>query len=228
MRKIVQIEDIVKKEFPSLDISSLQIDRFSEYFILLSQWNKRINLTAIRNLEEMLFKHLIDALVFYKIAEKYPKLINREIKSMDFGSGAGIPGIILAIAGFLNNLVSVDKSKKKIAFQQEVVRKLKLSSVLPLHERLEDLIQQNQYKNSFGLIITRAFSQIKDILSFADPFLCTKGCLVLWKGEKWRDEIENISSTQKKKYELLDTFSYTISHYQLGGTLLLIQKTENK
>lgn len=224
MRKIVQILDTLQKDLPNFHIKSHQIDNFTDYFSLLDRWNKKMNLTAIRDRDAMIVKHLLDSLVVYYLIEQQNSNLNISCPTIDFGSGAGIPGLILAIANPSMKLVSVDKSKKKIAFQQEVVRRLKLFNVKTLSERLENLANQTEFKNTFDLIITRAFDQIKDILGLADLFLSEKGKLILWKGIKWKQELDEVEESIKLKFDLVDVYDYQFPQYQLGGSLLLLQK----
>ncbi len=225
MRKIVQIEEMIKKVFPNLKLNHEQIDLFIGYFNLLTQWNKKINLTAIRDPNEMIIKHLLDTLAVNGLIEHHKNSKIFEGKVIDFGSGAGIPGIILAITNPSLNLISVDKSKKKIAFQQEVIRRLKISNVKPLSVRLEKLMDLPDYKNSFSLIITRAFDQIKDILFLGERFLNKNGKLILWKGKNWRQEYNQVDENHKKIFDLVEDYRYHFEDYDRGGTLLLFKKS---
>ncbi|MBU2511803.1 16S rRNA (guanine(527)-N(7))-methyltransferase RsmG [bacterium] len=224
MRKIVQIEDLIKKYFPNLKLSLQQINLFVDYFDLLTKWNKKINLTAIQDPSEMISKHLLDTLAVFNLIDRYKDNSIFNGKVIDFGSGAGIPGILLAISSPSLNLVSIDKSGKKIAFQQEVIRRLKLNNVKPLNERLEKLMDLPDYKNTFSLIITRAFDQIKQILYLGERFLDKSGKLILWKGQNWLQEYKQVDDKYKNTFDLVGDYRYHFEEYDRGGTLLLFRK----
>lgn len=227
MRKIVQIIDTIQKDLPNLNFDNRQTNLFIEYFKLLHQWNKKINLTAIRDPDDMLVKHLLDTLTVCYLNDRHQAENLLEGTAIDFGSGAGIPGILLAISYPLLMLTSVDKSKKKIAFQQEVVRRLKLTNVKTSSERLEILTNHSSFKNTFDLIITRAFDQIKEILPLGDRFLGKEGKLILWKGKKWQEELKQVDDNTNQRFKLLDVHDYYFKQFNIGGSLLLFQK-QNK
>jgi 16S rRNA (guanine527-N7)-methyltransferase len=224
MRKTVQIADKIKKEFPNINLSEKSLNQLEQYVDLLILWNKKINLTAIREREAMIVKHLLDSLVVLNI-ESLTKLKGFTSGNvMDFGSGAGIPGIFLAICRPELNLVSIDKVKKKIAFQHQVVRQLLLENVQPRQTRLQDLIRIPENKLVYDVIISRAFDQIKNILTFGDHLLKPKGYFLLWKGERWQEEMEDVDDSILKNHNLILSHRYQFKEFEHGGVILLIQK----
>ena len=224
MRKTVQIESLIKKEFPKLPLTQHSLRLISTYLDLLSQWNRKINLTAIRDKDAMLVKHVFDALTFFQLRLNYPDADLGSGNILDLGSGGGLPGIILAICDPKIQLVSVDKSKKKIAFQEHVALSLKLNNVTPIHSRLEDLAEIEVHKTAYDLIVSRAFDQIKSLFYFADLFLKPKANLVLWKGQRWKEEMNQISDDYQQRYQIINCHEYQFPSHNHGGVLLFINK----
>ena len=140
------------------------------------------------------------------------------------GSGAGIPGIILAICHDRLNLTSLDKSKKKIAFQDQVVRQLRLNNVKPIPIRLQEFSALPNNLLAYDVIIARAFDQIKNILYFGDQFLKSGGYFLLWKGEKWQNEWEEADQALVRNYRIAWTRRYQFNDFNHGGVIMLVQK----
>ena len=227
MRKTVQIAGKIEKEFPNLKLPENAQVQLEQYLDLLFLWNKKINLTAIREIDVAIVKHLFDSLVVLNI-ETVTQL--KEFTTgnvMDFGSGAGIPGIILAICQPEMNLVSIDKAGKKIAFQQQVLRQLSIDNVHPLQTRLQDLIKISENKSAYDMIISRAFDQIKNILYFGEHLLKPNGYFLLWKGERWQEEMKEVDESVLRKYKLLLSHRYRFEEFGHGGVIVLIQKLDS-
>ncbi|MBU3914001.1 16S rRNA (guanine(527)-N(7))-methyltransferase RsmG [bacterium] len=226
MRKTVQIQSRIKKEFPDLNISEEKISLIDQYLNMLSHWNSKINLTAIRDINQMITKHILDSLAVYKTPfNKYPDSLFKG-KILDVGSGAGIPGIILSICDPTLEISSIDKAKKKIMFQDHVKSHLGLKKFLPIDDRLENLSKKSDHVQSYDFIISRAFDQIKGLLNFGDIFLKSGGHLVLWKGKKWREEMEDVPSNTLKKFCLKSTTDYLFQEENHGGTIVIFQKID--
>ncbi|MFH2131127.1 MAG: 16S rRNA (guanine(527)-N(7))-methyltransferase RsmG [bacterium] len=224
MRKTVQITVDLKKEYPNLTFSKESVSRFDQYFEILFQWNQKINLTAIQDPEQMIVKHLFDSLAVYKTS------IGSTLQSpftgsiLDMGSGAGIPGILLLINNPSLHLLSVDKSNKKIGFQEFIKAKLRLINLHPISERLETMMASHNHQDSLDCIVSRAFDQIKDIFGYSRFFLKPNGYLILWKGKEWQHELKQTPVEIQASFELLETCEYQFERFNFGGTILVFQK----
>lgn len=141
--------------------------RLIQYLGLIEKWNKVHNLTAIRDPEQMLAHHLLDSLAVLSHVRTAESLI-------DVGSGAGLPGIPLAIARPELEVTLLDSSHKRHAFQQQCTVELGLHNVTPIPSRVED------YRNKFGfdVVISRAFSDLGEFVGAA-RHLCARGGKVL-------------------------------------------------
>ncbi len=227
MRKAVQIGIKIEKEFPNLVLSQKNIDRIEQYLTILEQWNKKTNLTAVRNANSMIVKLVLDSLVVLQPS------FNSDIRNflngtvLDMGSGAGIPGVILAICNPLLEVVSVDKSQKKIVFQDFVKSRLGLENFHPISNRLENLAVETENTVRYDCIVSRAFDQIKGLIKFGNTFLRDSGHLILWKGENWRKEMDDIPVGLKRQFPIQKTVRYQFADDNHGGTILVFKKEEN-
>ncbi|MBY0340866.1 MAG: 16S rRNA (guanine(527)-N(7))-methyltransferase RsmG [Rhodocyclaceae bacterium] len=154
-------------------------DQLLAYQALMIKWNRTYNLTAIRDPEEMLVHHLLDSLVVAPLLPHGPMTL------ADVGSGGGLPGIPLAIARPEIQVTLIETSSKKSAFQQQVKIELGLSNVSVYSGRVEDY----KPKNSFDIVISRAFAEIRDFVSWSGDLAKPEGRLYAMKGQYPEAEI---------------------------------------
>ncbi len=147
----------------------------------LLRWTKRRNLTAITDRDEVLEKHLVDSLTLLPFAAQAERLL-------DMGSGAGFPALPVKIVCSDLEVVSVDAVGKKIDFQKHMSRKLALSSFFPVHARIEDLQNTDNYRAGFDLVTARALTSLSELVAMAEPFLLPGGRLVAMKGPEGKEE----------------------------------------
>ncbi|MCP4294804.1 MAG: 16S rRNA (guanine(527)-N(7))-methyltransferase RsmG [Proteobacteria bacterium] len=224
MRKAVQIQFDIRKIFPTLEIDLDKADQIERYITFLCQWNRKINLTAIREENQIFIKHILDSLSIIKIADNTRPALPKLGKTLDMGSGAGLPSIVLSIIDPDLNIVSVDKVKKKIAFQEFIKAQLQLRNFTPLAGSLKSLAQNEFHKNSYDTVICRAFDQLSGIFNFALDFLIEEGKLILWKGKTWKKEWENCPEQLKGSFSLNEEIPYELGKPELGGVLLLFSR----
>lgn len=224
MRKSVQIKSIIEKEFPNLNLNGDKIEKIKQYLDFLTQWGKKINLTAIKDYDRLIVKHVLDSLIIYKtksFPNQPPYLTGRVL---DMGSGAGLPGIILILCNPSLQFLSVDKSRKKIMFQNFVKAHLNLANFEALALRMEELLLQTQYECFFNCIVSRAFKQIKELFQLAYFLLKEGGFLIVWKGKKWQNELEQVPMDLKNAFVNKEAIKYEFQDYDYGGVLLIYQK----
>lgn len=137
-----------------LSLDSDQIDRLLDYLILLEKWNKSYNLTAIHGLEKMLNYHLLDSLAIYSTVQHFKN-------ALDVGSGAGLPGVPLAIAMPDSNWTLLDSNGKKTRFIQQALAVCKVSNAKVVKSRVQDYTASHP----FDIIVSRAYASLSD---FAD------------------------------------------------------------
>lgn len=160
-------------------------NQFSEYLRLMQQWNRVYNLTAIKDPQEMVLLHLIDSLVIN------PFLHGNRI--IDVGTGAGLPGIPLAIINPDKHFVLLDSNSKKTRFLTQVVLELKLKNVEVVHARCEEFHPEQ----GFDSILSRAFASIQVMLAATQHLLNQNGQFLAMKGIYPEQEIREISDEFK-------------------------------
>lgn len=163
-----------------LDIAPAVQEKLIEYIQLLEKWNKTHNLTAIREPKMMLTKHILDSLV----AAPYVKSNH----NLDVGTGAGLPGIPLALASPEQQWTLLDSNSKKLAFVRHACGILNIDNITVVDARVESY----QSARCFDSIITRAFSSISETISKTQHLLCQDGTLIAMKGQDPKQELENI------------------------------------
>ncbi len=158
----------------SLGLSPDKIQNFLLFADELKKWNKKFNLTSIKDDRGLALKHFADSLLLLKVLGDSENLL-------DIGSGGGFPSIPVKIVIPQLSVVSVDAVEKKILFQRHISRILGFDNFEAVHARCEDL--PSQYAGHFELIVSRAFSDIISFTVLAAPLLSKKGRMIAMKGK---------------------------------------------
>lgn len=171
-----------------LDLRDEQVALLLDYLVLIQKWNKVYNLTAVRDASEMLTHHLLDSLAaVLPLRRKLAQPDAGRLNVLDVGSGAGLPGVVLAICCPELDVDCVDTVAKKAAFIQQVALALKLSNLRGLHARVETL------KDQYALISARAFSSLEDLVRLSREALAPQGCWMAMKGKHPEAELEAVA-----------------------------------
>jgi 16S rRNA (guanine527-N7)-methyltransferase len=171
-----------------LDIepSDTIISRFDKYLLELKKWNRAYNLTALKSDEDIIIKHFFDSLLYLKAIPE------GQWNICDIGSGAGFPGIPMAIVKSELILALIEPSRKKTAFLRHMKRALSLNNTEVLESRVEDVRDR-----LFDIAVTRALFSIKDLVKKAGHILKKEGFFVLNKGPKLENEITRLPDNVK-------------------------------
>lgn len=180
-----------------------QINKFIKYKELLKEWNNKINLTAITEDKQILMKHFIDSL-------EVVKYINKNSNVIDVGTGAGFPGIVIAIyfKGDIK-ITLMDALNKRIDFLEEVIKELNLLNIEIVHARAEEFGQKEKYRESYDYSVSRAVAPLNILLEFDIPFIKVGGKCLLLKGTKLNEEIQK----SNKALEMLNSKITNIYKY---------------
>lgn len=175
-----------------IDVSSNQMTQLVRFARILCEWNKKINLTAITDSEEVAIKHVIDSMAVLPF-------LPRDERLLDIGSGGGFPGIVLAVLRPDLRITTIDAVRKKISFQQHVIRTLGLKRVKALHVRAESLASDGSTSETDGydIIVSRALGTLELFLGLALPLLAPGGTIIAYKGamtETEKDEFDSCRS----------------------------------
>ena len=174
-----KIKELSKKI--NIELTENQIEKYYEYMNLLLEWNEKMNLTAITNQDEIILKHFIDSMTVLKYIE-----LNKTI--IDVGTGAGFPGIPIAIQK-QNEITLLDSLNKRIMFLNEVIQKLELKNVKTEHERAEEYGQKNREK--FDIAVSRAVANLTTLSEYLIPLVKKDGIIICMKGPEIDQEIKD-------------------------------------
>lgn len=181
-------EELLKKGLAEtgISVSVDTVNRFLHYLNELRRWNKAYNLTALRSDRDVIIKHFFDSLLFLRA---FPGTIG---DVCDVGSGAGFPGIPIAVICPDIRVTLVEPSRKKYAFLKNMRQILSLNNINILESRIED-VENSQ----FDIAITRALFTIEEFMAKARHVVSKGGCLIVSKGPRFSEELDKIpASTQ--------------------------------
>lgn len=163
-----------------IEVSQQQYDDLLVYAHSLIDYNKHVNLTTIVELDQIFIKHFLDSLLVLKYI-KDSSLV------ADVGTGAGFPGLVLAI--FLPNctFTLIEPTQKRVVFLHQVVEKLNLKNVIIIQQRAEDL---QSYKEHFDVVLSRAVARLDILLELCVPLIKVEGIFIALKGAHGTDEVD--------------------------------------
>ena len=169
-----------------LDLSEQQVDQLLAYQAMIAKWTKVYNLTSVRDPAEMMTHHLLDSLAAIPALQRHLKSAGLEQGSrlLDVGSGAGLPGVVIAICCPLVAVTCVDTVAKKAAFIKQAALALKLPNLTGLHARVESITE------TFDVICSRAFASLVDFTEWSAVALAPQGVWMAMKGKNPADELQ--------------------------------------
>lgn len=209
----INFEEVLKQEASNIgiELNNEQITKFKIYKELLLEWNKKMNLTAITDDYQIILKHFIDCLEVVKYIKKGKKII-------DVGTGAGFPGLVIAI--FFENKVEItlmDSLNKRVVFLEQVVEELDLNNVKLIHARAEELAHKEEYREVYDVAVSRAVAPLNVLLEYDIPYLKVGGKALLLKGNNINEEIKEANSAFSiLRCKLSNLYKYT---YNVGGEI---------
>lgn len=209
----------VTKDF-KIQLDEKQISQLEKYFELLSEWNEKINLTAITDAKGVAVKHFADSLTIFNYMD-----IPQNARVIDVGTGAGFPGIVLKIARPDIQLTLLDSLKKRLNFLNVVTNDLGLDAEL-IHSRAEEGGQDLDLRESFDLVVSRAVAQLNILCEYCLPYVRLSGRFVAFKANA-----DSELASSKKAIQTLGGKLKSVNKFELpldGGarTLVEIEKVQ--
>ena len=202
-----------------IELSEYQKQQFIDYYELLIQWNKVMNLTTITELNEIIQKHFIDSLSIVKV------LIPTNEKVLDVGTGAGFPGIPLKIVFPDLEIVLLDSLNKRLKFLEEVISRLKLNQISTLHGRAEDYVKDINYREQFDLCVSRAVAKLSSLSEYCLPYVKEGGYFISYKSGKVQEELEmSIKAFQILGAELKEVNEFMLPNTDIERSLIVLKK----
>ncbi|MDD2535104.1 MAG: 16S rRNA (guanine(527)-N(7))-methyltransferase RsmG [Macromonas bipunctata] len=175
----------------ALELGDAQVHTLLAYVDWVAKWNKVYNLTAVRDPQEMLTHHLLDSLAVVAPLQRQLAAVGKAAGAtlLDVGSGAGLPGVVVAIACPQVRVSCVDTVAKKALFIQQVAAALRLPNLQGIHARVENLTQ------TFDVVSSRAFASLVDFTTWSRQALAPDGIWLAMKGKVPHDEVQALPPT---------------------------------
>ena len=209
----------------NVQLNDEQIKKYFEYMTLLLDWNEKINLTAITEMDDVILKHFIDSMTIFKYIENVESII-------DVGTGAGFPGIPIAIMKKDVKITLLDSLNKRINFLNEVCSELKINNVETIHGRVEEIGKNKEHREKYDIAVSRAVANMSTLSEYLIPLVKIGGKCICMKGSEIEQELEQAKFAIKElggKIEKVEKF--TLPDSDMERNIIIIRKikeTPNK
>lgn len=203
-----------------IKITDDQLEQFQIFYDLLIETNKVMNLTAITDLKDVVMKHFIDSIALIK----YVSLNGLSV--IDIGTGAGFPGIPLAIMCPDAKFMLLDSLNKRLRFLEQVVVKCKLNNVSLIHYRAEDGGRDMKLREKYDICVSRAVANLSTLLEYCSPYVKIGGQFISYKSGDVLNELkesENAQNILHCKYDRLIPFD--LSGGDMHRSFVVFHKT---
>lgn len=217
----VNLAELAKEHF-DIELTAKQAQQFERYHELMDEWGQQMNLTTIKDPDEVIIRHFLDSLSPIDVIG-----FDDGDRLVDVGTGAGFPGLALAIAFPNVDVTLLDSVQKKLKFLQAVIDDLQLSNVSILHMRAEDAGNHADHREQYDIVTARAVALLPVLLEYTMPLVKVGGFLVAMKGESAQREVDDA----KRALFVLKGDAKPVYDYKLPGVershfLVTIEKTD--
>ncbi len=213
-------EFITELNAQNIELNEYQLDQFDKYYNLLVEWNKKMNLTAITEKEDVYLKHFFDS-----ISSSFHFDFTQVESVCDVGAGAGFPSIPLKICYPHLSITIVDSLNKRITFLENLANELNLDNVNFVHSRAEDFGQNKEHREMYDVVTARAVARTNVLSEYCLPLCKIKGNFIAMKGALASEELQEANKAittlgGKLKKEL--TFNLPLENSE--RSIIIIEK----
>lgn len=203
-------------------LSGKMLEKFRIFYEELLETNKTLNLTAITEMHEVVLKHFIDSMAVSKFYDLSNKFV------MDVGTGAGFPGVPLAILFPSTKFVLLDSLKKRLNFIDKVLEKCDIGNIELLHGRAEDFGRDIKYREQFDFCVSRAVAAMPVLLELCIPFVKVGGKFISYKSERLGEELGSAGQAMKiLNCRLSEEYEYKLPGTDIYRVYAAFEKEKN-
>lgn len=218
------IIDELNKYTDKLDIqlNKEQLNQFAAFYEILIEKNKVMNLTTIVEPEEVVRKHFVDSLSVLDIG-----FVKEADNIIDVGTGAGFPGLPLAIVLPDVKFTLIDSLQKRINFIQEVCKSCNIKNVEAFHGRAEDFGHDDSFREKYDLCVSRAVANLSTLSEYCVPFVKVEGKFISYKSGSIEEEIKKAKSAMDKLGVVIeDEIHFVLPLSDIERSFIIIKKIE--
>ena len=206
-----------------ITLNEVQKRQFLQFYELLVEWNKVMNLTGITEYEEVNEKHFVDSLSIVKAID-----MDSVETVIDIGTGAGFPGIPLKIAFPNLKVVLLDSLNKRILFLNTVIDTLQLTDIQTIHGRAEDFAKQQAYRERFDLCVSRAVANLATLSEYCLPYVRVDGMFIPYKSGEITEELQQSQNAiHVLGGKVTDVVKFRLPGTEIGRSFVKIKKVQN-
>lgn len=218
----------LKAKKHGIELNNSVLEKLEIYKNLLIEWNQKMNLTSITDEYQIIVKHFVDCL-------ECTKYIKEDDSVIDVGTGAGFPGIVIAIY-FESKLkiTLLDALNKRLLFIEEVIKAVNLKNVNIVHGRAEDMANDLNYREKYDIAVARAVASLNVLSEYTSPYIKVNGKCILMKGDNIQEEIDKCKNAFsilnlkiKNKYDYILEIEENAEIETFTRCILEIKKIKN-
>lgn len=214
----VNFQERLERE--GLSLTERQHLLFEDYRALITEWNDRIDITAITEDKEIDEKHFIDSLLIFRGLR-----IPLNAKVADIGTGGGFPGVPMKIYDNSIELTLIDSLNKRITFLDEVIKELGLTKTTAIHARAEEIFNDENHREKYDYAVSRAVANFPTLLEYCLPAVKVGGYFLAMKGPDSKGEIDSARpALDALGGKIVNIDEFTFSEVNYGRTIITVRK----